>query len=142
MTIYIWLSLIILFTIVEAVTPAIVSVWFALGAFFSLITAAFNAPLWVQIITFIAISTLALILTRPLVKRKLHKDITPTNIDILIGKTAIVLENINNAEEVGAVKIQGKIWSAQSVDGSEIPAGSSIVITAIEGVKLIVKLSQ
>lgn len=142
MIIYIWLFLIILFTVVEAVTPAIVSIWFALGALFALITAALSAPVWLQIIVFIAVSTLALILTRPLVKRKLHKDITPTNYDVLIGKTAVVIENINNTEESGAVKIQGKIWTARSVDGSEIPSGSSIVISSIEGVKLIVKLSQ
>ena len=113
--IYIWLFLIILFTVVEAVTPAIVSIWFALGALFALITAALSAPVWLQIIVFIAVSTLALILTRPLVKRKLHKDITPTNYDVLIGKTAVVIENINNTEESGAVKIQGKIWTARSV---------------------------
>ena len=142
MIIYIWLFLIILFTVVEAVTPAIVSIWFALGALFALITAALSAPVCLQIIVFIAVSTLALILTRPLVKRKLHKDITPTNYDVLIGKTAVVIENINNTEESGAVKIQGKIWTARSVDGSEIPSGSSIVISSIEGVKLIVKLSQ
>ncbi len=142
MIIYIWLFLIILFTVVEAVTPAIVSIWFALGALFALITAALSAPVWLQIIVFIAVSTLALILTRPLVKRKLHKDITPTNYDVLIGKTAVVIENINNTEESGAVKIQGKIWTARSVDGSEIPSGSSIVISSIEGVKLMVKLSQ
>ena len=142
MAIYIWLGLIILFSVVEALTPAIVSVWFALGALFALGTAAAGAPEWLQIVVFFVVSVIALILTRPLIKRKLHKNITPTNSDMLIGKTGVVIEKISNLQETGSVKIQGKLWTARSEDDSEIPAASHVLICGIEGVKLIVKLSQ
>lgn len=137
---YIWLSLIILFAIVEALTPAIVSIWFALGALLALIASALSAPVWLQITVFIIASALALILTRPLIKRKLNKNLIPTNADMLIGKTGVVVEKIDNIEETGSVKIQGKTWTARSEYGEEILSGSRVVISKIEGVKLIVKL--
>lgn len=139
---YVWLALIIVFSIVEALTPAIVSVWFALGALFSLIVAALNAPEWLQIAVFFVTSIIALILTRPLVKRRLHKNLTPTNFDMLIGKCGVVVENVNNINETGSIKIQGKIWTARSEDDSEIPEGSHATVSNIEGVKLIIKLSR
>ena len=137
---YIWLSLIILFAIVEALTPAIVSIWFALGALLALVASALSAPVWLQITVFIIASALALILTRPLIKRKLNKTLMPTNADMLIGKTGVVVEKIDNIEETGSVKIQGKTWTARSEYGEEILSGSRVVISKIEGVKLIVKL--
>jgi len=137
---YIWLSLIILFAIVEALTPAIVSIWFALGALLALVASALSAPVWLQITVFIIASALALILTRPLIKRKLNKTLIPTNADMLIGKTGVVVEKIDNIEETGSVKIQGKTWTARSEYGEEILSGSRVVISKIEGVKLIVKL--
>ena len=139
---YIWLFLIILFAVTEALTPAIVSIWFALGSLFALGASALGAPVWFQITVFIIASSLALILTRPLVKRKLNKNIIPTNSDMLIGETGIVVEKINNIEETGTVKIRGKLWTARSEDNSEISAASRVLICGIEGVKLIVKLSQ
>ncbi len=139
---YIWLGLIILFSIVEAITPAIVSVWFALGSLFALGAAAIGSPEWLQITIFIFISALSLILTRPLVKRRLLKNFTPTNSDMLIGKCGVVINTINNSAESGSVRIQGKIWTARSEDDSEIPENTRVIVTNIEGVKLIVKLSQ
>lgn len=139
---YIWLSLIILFAVAEALTPAIVSIWFSLGSLFALGASALGAPVWLQITVFIIASALALILTRPLVKQKLNKNIIPTNYDMLIGETGVVIEKINNIEETGSVKIHGKVWTARSESGEEIPQNCHVTIMKIEGVKLVVKLSQ
>ena len=142
MTVYIWLILIIAFAILEAATPAIVSIWFALGSLFALIASALSAPLWLQITVFIITSTLALILTRPLLKKKLLKDVIATNADMLIGKVGVTVDTIDNIAELGAVKIQGKVWTARSEDGTSIPEGSKVSVLSIEGAKLIVKLFQ
>ena len=49
------------------------------------------------------------------------------------------MEEINNIAETGAVKADGKLWTARSVSEDVIiPEGSEVNILKIEGVKLIV----
>ena len=63
----------------------------------------------------------------------------PTNADRVLGQTAKVTEAIDNIAPSGAVYIDGKTWTARSADNRPIPAGALVTVTAMEGVKLIVK---
>ena len=49
-----------------------------------------------------------------------------------------MLEDIDNDQATGVVKADGKIWTARSVSGKPIPAGSTVIIRSIEGVKVMV----
>jgi len=140
--VYFWLGATVVFGAVEALTVGIVSIWFALGSLAALIAAALHAEMWLQITVFLEVSAFALIATRPLVKKKILLRTTPTNSDMVIGESAVVEEEIDNLAGIGAVKVQGKIWSARSDNGEQIPAGSIVRVSKIEGVKLIVKLYE
>lgn len=141
-TIYIfWAVLIVAFGIFEAATAQLVSIWFVFGAIAALVAALLHAPLYLQIIIFIVVSIVALLVTRPIVKKYINPKKEHTNADRVVGQQGIVVDKIDNLDGVGQVKIDGKIWTARSVDGSEIPAGSTVVIEKIEGVKLIVKIN-
>ena len=61
-----------------------------------------------------------------------------TNNEGLIGKKAIVVEKINK-NSIGRVKIDGDIWQAKSLDGSEINEGSMTLIESHDSIVLIVK---
>lgn len=137
-----WLVAGILFLIIEAVTPSLVSIWFALGAFAALITAFLGAQLWIQILLFLIVSAVALIVTRPLAKRYLDSKHVPTNADMVIGKQGVVTEEINNLTAHGAVSCMGKVWTARSLNGTVIPEGTKITVSSIEGVKLIVNPAE
>ena len=63
--IYTWAALIVVFLIVEGVTAGLASIWFALGSAAALISVFFGAPVWLQIVLFIAVSTVTLLFTRP-----------------------------------------------------------------------------
>lgn len=139
-TMYIfWAAAIILFGVAEAVTAQLVSIWFLIGAIAALIAAFCGANLIIQIIVFIAVSILALVITRPLVKKYINPKKEHTNADRVIGQVGIVAEDINNIKATGQVKTDGKIWTARAADNSVIPAGSEVIIEKIDGVKLIVK---
>ncbi|MBQ2840012.1 MAG: NfeD family protein [Oscillospiraceae bacterium] len=140
--VYFWLAAIIVFSLIEAFTVGIVSIWFAFGSLCALIAAALHAPEYIQVIVFLGTSSIALFLTRPLIKKKILLNPTPTNFDMLIGETGIVEEDIDNLQGKGSVKIQGKIWSAKSANGEILPAQSTVTIIRIEGVKLICELSK
>lgn len=135
-----WIVLLILLIVVEAVTAQMVTIWFAAGAVGAIVAEMLNAPVWLQWVVFIAVSVVALIVTRPLVKKLTKTKSQPTNADRCIGQTAIVTEEIDNIAAKGSVKINGVEWTARSADGSVISKDEKVTVERIEGVKLIVKI--
>ena len=107
-----WLIAMVVLLVIEAVVPGLISIWFALGALAALISALFHAPIWLQIVWFVAVSVIALILTRPLVRKYVNGRITPTNADMVIGKDAVVTEAIDNLHSRGSVLLDGKTWTS------------------------------
>lgn len=133
-----WIIAMVVFLVIEAVTVGIVSIWFAIGALFAMVTAMLGANLWVQIAVFIVVSAITLYFTRPLVKKYVNNKVEPTNADMLIGKECRVVEAIDNLSGTGAVYVDGKTWTARTVDEEVIPEGQLVKAERIEGVKLIV----
>ena len=133
-----WIIAMVVVLVIEAVTVGIVSVWFAIGALFAMVTAMLGANLWVQITVFLVVSAIALYFTRPLVKKFVNNKVEPTNADMLIGKECRVVETIDNLSGTGAVYVDGKTWTARTVDEEIIPEGQLVKAERIEGVKLIV----
>ncbi len=135
---FLWAVLLIAFIIFESATTQFICIWFAGGALAALIVSLFSLNLWLQITVFVIVSAIFLIFTRKIVK-KLKSNISKTNSDALIGEEALVTQTISNKTSEGEAKIQGKIWSARSLDGKDISAGSLVTVEQISGVKLIVK---
>lgn len=136
----IWAVAIIVFGIAEAATAQLVSIWFVIGAVAGLISAFCGANFYVQLIVFIAVSVLALVITRPLVKKYIKPKKEHTNADRVLTQDGIVVEEINNTLGKGQVKVDGKLWTARSENGHIIPEGSIVKTEKISGVKLIVKI--
>ncbi|MCX7715330.1 MAG: NfeD family protein [Clostridia bacterium] len=135
----IWLIAVVVFTILEMSTYQLVSIWFAVGAVGSMISAFLGANLIVQITVFVILSAVCVIFTRPAFKKLLGNKIQKTNADSLIGKTAVVTVGIDNLSSKGQVKVNGMNWTARSIDGNIIGENNKVTIEKIEGVKLIVK---
>ena len=135
----IWIAAIIVFGIAEAATAGLVSIWFVAGAAAALIATELGAALWLQFAVFLVVSILALIATRPLVRRMLDKTIVPTNADRVLHRSAKVTETVDNENAAGAVYIDGKTWSARSEDSTIIERGKMAEVIRMEGVKLFVR---
>ena len=73
---------------------------------------------------------------RPIVNKLRSKDNEKTNLDRIIGETAIVTEDIKK-NVVGEVKVDGKRWSAVSKE--KCLKGDTVKVLKIDGVKLIVE---
>ena len=136
----VWLIAMIVLLVVEGLVPGLISIWFALGALAALVSALLHAPLWLQIVWFLAVSIAALALTRPLAKKYINARTQPTNADMMIGKECVVRESIDNVLGTGAVSVDGKVWTARTEsDETKAQEGARAVVVRIEGVKLIVK---
>ena len=140
----VWFILFVIFVVAEIVTAgALVSIWFCFGALAAMFAAMAGMSFTIQMVIFIAVSVVLLIFTKPFAKKLLNGRIEATNAPALIGKYGIVTEEINNIEAAGAVKIDGKIWTARSSDERVIiKEGAEVKILDIQGVKLIVKTGE
>ena len=135
-----WLVLLVVLVVIEIATLGLTTIWFAGGALVALIAAAFGAPLYFQVALFIAVSAVLLFFTRPLGVRYFNNDRVKTNAESLIGKKAVVEEEIDNLKPTGLVNVKGQEWTARSTnDDVVIPKGKVVFICAISGVKLIVE---
>lgn len=138
----IWLILFIVFLVVELVTAgALVSIWFCVGALVALAVAYFGGAFWLQMTLFVVVSIGLLLGTKPFLKKYMDPKISATNADRILKNRGIVEEEINNLAGLGAVKIDGKSWTARNVDGEAIiPVDAEVEVVGIEGVKAMVKM--
>lgn len=137
--VFIWLVLAIIFFVAEFATTGIVSIWFALGSLAALIPAwLMPEALWLQLTVFIAVTAVTLCFTRPVLSKYILRK-TPTNADMLIGKTAVVIKDIT-PDGAGRAKVGDLTWMAKST--AELKEGETCIITGIEGASLIVEKAE
>ena len=141
MTIF-WLLLAVAMAVLEAATTQLVSIWFVVGALCSCITSLITDNIIIQVIVFVVVSALALILTRPIVKRITILKKSKTNSDRFIGQTGIVISPIDNKTATGQVRVGSSVWSAKTEDGSQLEKDTPVYICDIQGVKLVVRREE
>lgn len=135
-----WLIIFVACIVIEIITMGLTTIWFAGGSLVAAVSAAFSAPLWLQLLLFVAVSFVLLYFTRPIAVKYFNKDRIKTNVESLIGKQAIVISEIDNLQGIGQVTVGGQEWSGRTVkDGITLPVGCVVVIRAINGVKLMVE---
>lgn len=134
-----WLVVFILLILIELATMGLTTIWFAGGAVAGFVASMLGANIVIQAAAFFAVSILLLFFTRPFAVRYINSNKTKTNVDGLIGQEALVLEEINNIRETGCARLEGKEWTARSMNDTVIPKDTVVTVERIEGVKLIVK---
>lgn len=143
MTIWqIWLLIAALFVVIEIFTSGFAVACFSVGCVFGAILAACELSLTWQVVAFAIGTFLAFVFIRPIVMKYLDKKTNDngvkTNMDSIIGKTAVVTEKIEE-NGFGRVKIDGDDWKAQTSDGSAVEVGTKVKIEAFESIILTVK---
>lgn len=128
-----WLILFIILAIIELMTISLVSIWFSLGALITTFVSLKVDNVMILLGVFTISSILLVVLTKPLVKRFKKRNVVPTNLDMVIGKTATVTEAITK-DGIGEVKVLGKRWSAYS--DKNIKENAKVKVLSINGVKL------
>ncbi len=77
-------------------------------------------------------------LVRPMARKWPHPKMEKTNADRILDQEGVVVEEIDNLNASGQIKIGGAVWSARA--GEEvIPPGTRVRVVRIEGVKAIVR---
>lgn len=132
-----WLIAVIAFVVLEAVTTALVSVWFAVGGVAALAVSFFTDSLPVQGAVFAVVSAIALgVMVPAMAKRRRQNQPPVTNgSPLTIGKQGYVLADIRPGY-LGRVHVDGLDWQARA--DILMPKGALCKVTDVDGAVLIV----
>ncbi len=136
---YMWLIIIILLVIVEALTINLTTIWFVVSGIFALLISFFTANFLIQFSVFTILGILLLITTRPILKKIISEKSESTNLDRVIGMIGVVTKKIEK-NGTGEVKVDGKAWTAYA--DNEIDTNSAVKVLLINGVKIKVKKEE
>lgn len=128
---YMWLIIVIILGFIEAITVDLVTIWFIISGIIAMILSFVTDNVFIQFSSFVILGILFMILTKHFIKKVKHNE--KTNIDRIIGMKGKVTKTIEK-NEIGEVKVDGKLWSAYS--DREIKVGSTVKVLSINSVKL------
>lgn len=135
----IWLAAVVLFGLLEAATVNLVSIWFVGGSLAAMICDLLGAGIWIQLAAFLITAGVLLAALRPFLRRFVSPRKIATNADMAIGREAYLTETVDNLRGTGALKLDGKEWSARSMSGQVLEQGTLVTVIKMEGVKLYVE---
>lgn len=135
---WVWVAITVICIVIETMTFALTTIWFAISAFVMVFLAFTPIPFPVQLLIFVALSMILLIFTRPVLQKKLDQKKIATNYERIIGQIAVVTKKIT-ALDKGAIKINGMEWTAAIKEDNVLEEGSKCVIEEIAGVTAFVK---
>jgi len=133
----IWLIVGVVTLILELVAGTMFLIWIACGCFLAG-AAAWLVPdiTWVPWAVFVVSTSILLWLGRRLAHRLHSAATTPSNVDSMIGATAVVLEAVDPVENSGRVRIGSEEWRARSDQRFE--EKERVKVSRVEGTTLIV----
>jgi membrane protein implicated in regulation of membrane protease activity len=130
-----WLVACVVLAVGEIATTSFFLGPFAVGALLAAIAALIGAPAAVAWGLFIVGTVLSFALVRPVARRHLQQGPAErTGTAALIGRTAIVLDEVTGDEGSGSVKLEGETWTARSYDEDRVfAAGTRVQVVQIRG---------
>ncbi len=138
---WIWLGAALVFTVGEiAVAGSFFLLPFAVGALTAAVGAFLGLSVAVDWLVFVVVSASSSAVMWPL-RRRLDTR-TPRHAigaNRWVGREALVLRDIPGAPgETGLVRLDREEWRAESMIGVPIPAGSTVLVSRVDGTRLVV----
>jgi inner membrane protein len=95
-------------------------------------------PAWTQFLMFSVLSVASLLLFRRPILRWLEVGQPATDVDSLVGETAVPLEAIE-AGAVGRAELRGSVWSARNADGVMLRRGQRCTVVSVDRLMIFIK---
>ena len=136
----IWLIVAVVFAVAEVVNLSFFLFPFAIGAAGAALVDIAGGGAVITWLTFAALTGVSFTVVRPIARRHLT---TPpqirTGTAALVGRTAIVVERIDNDANVGRVRLDGEVWSARAFDDDQVfEPGTRVHVMDIKGATALV----
>ena len=142
MMLWVWGIIALIFFVLEIALTGILQIWFAIGALAAGVVAwFFPTNILAQAVTFLVVSgALTAIFSFIFSNKDNSKPTVSSNpVYTILGKTAVVTKQIDTANGLGQITINGDKWSAKSKDDKIIPENTKVIVREIDGVKAVVE---
>lgn len=138
-----WAIIGIVLFIAEILIPGFLLASFGLACFVSAIFAFFHFGYQIQILAFCVSAATFFLVLGPVYRRYFgQRPKVETGIRALIGKSAKVIEKIDNNVRQGRVEVGPETWKAFSAGGEIIEIGEIVTIEDIKNVTLYVRVNR
>ena len=137
---WLWTIFAIVMAIGEIFTAGFFLLPFAVGAAAAAILAWLNVVVVAQWLVFFGVSIVSLAYLRRFIGRQDEEAQPPVGANRWIGSHGLVLQDIDPHTGAGLVKVLNEEWRATAAE--PIPADTRIVVTAVEGARLVVEPSE
>ena len=135
---WVWTLLALGFGVGEIFTAAFFLLPFAIGAAAAAVLAWFGVGLLAQWFVFFGVSLIAFAYLRRFIVAQDALDQPRVGANRWVGMEGVVLQDIDNDEAVGMVRVESEEWRAVSDDGGLITAGARIKVVDVRGARLVV----
>jgi hypothetical protein len=138
-----WWILAALFAAVEILAPGVFFIWLGAAAALTGLSALFIPGMGWQIeaLIFAVLAVASVVFWRSYLKRNGRKDDPAATLnrrgEQMIGRTAVLAEPIQNGR--GKARIDDTMWR---VEGSDLPAGTQVKVTGVDGAILKVEAAR
>jgi membrane protein implicated in regulation of membrane protease activity len=135
-----WLIAAVVLAVAEVLNLSFFVFPFAIGAAAAAVVELAGLGTPVAVVVFAVFTALSFAIVRPIARRHLR---TPpqirTGTAALIGRSATVLERIDNDAGVGCVRLDGEVWTARSYDEDRVfEPGTRVQVMEIRGATALV----
>ena len=137
---WVWILIAAIFVVAEIFTAGFFILWFGIGAAIAGVLALLGARIAWQWLAFVIISALLFAVSRRFAERFTKKQPPGVGADRFVGKIGVVLEDIDNINNTGRVRIDKDEWRADSETEEAIAKGTRVVVTRLDGTHLVVKV--
>lgn len=134
---WLWTIFAIVLAIGEMFTAGFFLLPFAIGGAAAAILAWTGANVVAQWLVFFGVSTISLVYLRRFIGRQDEGEQPRVGANRWVGQEGIVLQGIDPHTGAGMVRILNEEWRATAL--GQIPAGQKIVVTRVDGARLIVE---
>jgi membrane protein implicated in regulation of membrane protease activity len=138
----VWFIFAAIFIVGEIFTVGFFLACFGVGAIVAGVLALIGVSSIWQWTVFIVVSVILFAVSRRFAERFSRKQPPGIGADRFIGKEGIVLEDIDNINNTGSVRIDKEIWRADSAGEEVIKKGKRIVVEKLDGTHVIVKVKE
>lgn len=135
-----WLSIAAGVILLDILTSNFLFAWFAVGAFAAILAGGFGVTTGTQIIIFLLVNLITISIGYPIVRKKYKAGSkrVPLMEESYIGRIFTAEEDI---ERVGRIRVSGIYWGIIN-DGNKIRKGEKFKVTAIKGIKLVIRKEE
>jgi membrane protein implicated in regulation of membrane protease activity len=133
-----WVVLAAVLVIAEIFTTGFYLLPFGVGAVVAAVLKYLDVAVAWQIGAFLVVAVLLLVSLRRFADQLTHEPPEKVGAARLVGRTAMVIEDIDTHGNLGRVRIQKEEWRADSSTGEPIEFGTSVIIDRVDGAHLVV----